>query len=110
MIAACTIIAGNYRPAARVLAQFFLAHHPEASFAVLWSTTHMGASRRRLDTDRRIHWWRPSDLGLDAPQMHRLAGSRRRDRVVHVAQAALPSSACCMREDRPSSISIPTFS
>lgn len=74
MIAACTIIAGNYRPAARVLAESFLAHHPEASFAVLVVDDPHGGIAPETDTDRRIDWWRPSDLGLDAPQMHRLAG------------------------------------
>ena len=34
-VAACTIIARNYLPAARVLAKSFLRHHPDATFAAL---------------------------------------------------------------------------
>ncbi len=35
MVNACTIIAANYLSYARVLADSFLAHHPDGAFTVL---------------------------------------------------------------------------
>jgi glycosyltransferase involved in cell wall biosynthesis len=74
VIDACTIIAGNYLAAARVLAESFFAHHPDGSFTVLV----VDDERRDLslvdELDRRIEWWRLADLGLDTTEIHALAG------------------------------------
>ena len=73
MIAACTIVAGNYLAAARVLGASLFAQHPDASFAVLV----VDDEQRELATDEvldsRIEWWRLADLGLDTDEIHRLA-------------------------------------
>jgi glycosyltransferase involved in cell wall biosynthesis len=70
MLNACTIIACNYLPFARVLADSFFAHHPGASFTVLLIDDEQG---RAAADDRRIEWRRLSDLGLDRDEIRRLA-------------------------------------
>ncbi|MEO8071539.1 MAG: hypothetical protein ABI652_09055, partial [Acidobacteriota bacterium] len=75
MIAACTIVAGNYVAAARVLAESFFAHHPDSSFTVLV----VDDEQRDIapvddELDRRVEWWRLADLGLDTAAIHCLAG------------------------------------
>src|SRR5437899_1455790 len=71
MLSACTIIARNYLPFARVLADSFLAHHPGGSFTVLL----IDDEDRRVEHDHTpIDWRRLTDLGLDRLEIRRLAG------------------------------------
>src|SRR5882672_2591751 len=71
MISVCAIIAGNYLPYVRVLADSFFAHHPGGSLTVLL----VDDEARQLDPgDARIDWWRLSDIGLERDEIHRLAG------------------------------------
>ncbi len=70
-LSACTIIAGNYLPFARVLADSFLAHHPGASLTVLL----IDDEQRELEpADTSIDWRRLSDICPDPREIHRLAG------------------------------------
>ena len=71
-LSACTIIAGNYLPFARVLAESFFAHHPDGSFTVLVIDDEQRELQRREITS--IDWRRLSDIGLDPHEIHRLAG------------------------------------
>jgi hypothetical protein len=71
MLTACTIVACNYLPYARVLADSFFAHHPDGSFVVLLIDDEPAAVDRG---DRRIEWRRLGDLGLDRAEIRRLAG------------------------------------
>src|SRR5579871_6111376 len=80
VVDACTIIAGNYLAAARVLADSFFTHHPDGSFTVLVVDDESGSLPRASDLDsslapacQRIVWWRLADLGLDTAEIHRLA-------------------------------------
>ena len=71
MVNACTIIARNYLAFAKVLADSFLAHHPNGSFTVLV----IDDERRSLTPDKGpIDWRRLGDIGLDEREIHRLAG------------------------------------
>jgi hypothetical protein len=90
MLSACTIIAGNYLPFARVLAASFLAHHPEATFTVLVIDRDESApeppdrpnsraserpnSRGPDLPSPRVTWLTLGDIGLDRHEIHRLAG------------------------------------
>ena len=74
MIHACTIIARNYLPFARVLAESFLSAHPDSSFTVLLVDDEGRDFAPAADGDRRVEWWRLQDLGLDAAEIHLLAG------------------------------------
>lgn len=74
MIHACTIIAGNYLAAVRVLAESFFAHHPDGSFTVLVVDDEPHDIAPIDDLDHRLRWWRLADLGLDTVEIHRLAG------------------------------------
>ena len=70
MLNACTIVACNYLPYARVLADSFFAHHPDGSFVVLL----IDDENRTVDPgDRRIDCRRLSDIGLDREEIRRLA-------------------------------------
>ena len=60
MLNACTIIARNYYPFARVLADSFFVHHPDGSFTVLIIDDE---PRCFSPEDTRIDWRRLSDLG-----------------------------------------------
>jgi hypothetical protein len=71
---ACTIIAGNYVAAARVLAESFFAHHPDGSFTVLVVDDEQREMIAGDELEQRIEWWRLADLGLDTAEIHRLAG------------------------------------
>jgi hypothetical protein len=71
MLSACTIVAANYLPFARVLADSFLAHHPGSQFSILLIDDEQ---RSLAPGDARIASWRLADLGLDAAEIHRLAG------------------------------------
>jgi hypothetical protein len=71
MLSACTIVARNYVPYARVLAESFLAHHPGASFTVLLIDDEARASALPAGA---IAWLRLSDIGLDDREIRRLAG------------------------------------
>jgi glycosyltransferase involved in cell wall biosynthesis len=71
MLNACTIIACNYLPFARVLADSFLANHPGGSFTVLL----IDDEQRTLEApDARVRWLRLGDLPLAAGEIRRLAG------------------------------------
>jgi len=70
MLNACTIVACNYLPYARVLADSLFAHHPDGSFVVLL----IDDEKRMVDPgDRRIDCRRLSDIGLDREEIRRLA-------------------------------------
>jgi glycosyltransferase involved in cell wall biosynthesis/2-polyprenyl-3-methyl-5-hydroxy-6-metoxy-1,4-benzoquinol methylase len=71
MLNACTIIACNYLPFARVLADSFLAHHPGAAFTILLIDDEQGAC---ATDDDRVEWRRLVDIGLDPVEIRRLAG------------------------------------
>jgi len=70
MLNACTIIARNYLPFARVLADSFFVHHSGGSFTVLLIDD---AARQFAPNDDRVEWRRLSDLGLEPREVHRLA-------------------------------------
>jgi glycosyltransferase involved in cell wall biosynthesis/2-polyprenyl-3-methyl-5-hydroxy-6-metoxy-1,4-benzoquinol methylase len=71
MLNACTIIACNYLPYARVLADSFLAHHREGRFTVLLVDDEQ---RAFTPSDDRVSWLRLEDIGLDRVEIRRLAG------------------------------------
>jgi glycosyltransferase involved in cell wall biosynthesis len=68
MLNACTILACNALPYARVLADSFLAHHSGGSFTALLIDDRQGRHPERFDLRR------PGDLGLQEAEIHRLAG------------------------------------
>ena len=71
MLTACTIIACNYLPFVRVLADSFFVHHPNDRFTVLL----VDDEQRQLDVpDARIEWCHLADLAIDQREVHRLAG------------------------------------
>jgi hypothetical protein len=71
MLNVCTIVAANYLPYARVLADSFFAHHPDGAFVVLL----IDDEERAVDPgDGRIDCRRLADLGLDLAEIRRLAG------------------------------------
>src|SRR5262249_10068760 len=70
-VSLCAIIAANYLPYARVLADSFFTHHPDGSLTVLVVDDE---DRRVVPDDPRIDWWRLADLGLTRREIHRLAG------------------------------------
>ena len=66
----CTIIARNYLPAARVLAASFRDHHPDGRIAALIIDDLYG----EVDAAREpFEVLRPSDLGLEVEEFHRMA-------------------------------------
>jgi glycosyltransferase involved in cell wall biosynthesis/SAM-dependent methyltransferase len=67
----CAIIAGNYLPYARVLADSFFAQHPAGSLTILVIDDE---ERRVVPDDPRIDWRRLADLGIAQREIHRLAG------------------------------------
>src|SRR5262245_17225008 len=71
MLSACTIIARNYFPFARVLADSFFANHPDGIFTVLIIDDE---ARQFVPQDPRIDWRRLSDVGIEPAEIHRLAG------------------------------------
>ena len=72
MLNACTIIACNYLPFARVLAESFRAHHPHGQFTILLIDDE---SRSFTPPDEeRVVWRRLSDIGLEHNEIRRLAG------------------------------------
>jgi hypothetical protein len=70
---ACSIISRHQLAAARVLAESFFAHHPDGSFTLLVVDDERREIAPEREIDRRITWWRLSDLGLDAAETRRLA-------------------------------------
>jgi glycosyltransferase involved in cell wall biosynthesis len=74
VIHACTIIAGNYLAAARVLADSLFEQHPDASLTVLVVDDEQHNIAPADELDRRIDWWRLADLGIGPAEIHRLAG------------------------------------
>lgn len=70
MVHACSIIARNYLAHARVLASSFLAHHPQGTFTLLL----VDDEERRFDeSGEPFRCVRLGDIGLEAPQITRLA-------------------------------------
>ena len=105
MLNACTIVACNYLPYARVLADSFFAHHPDGSFVVLL----IDDENRTVDPgDRRIDCRRLSDIGLDREEIRRLAEYLRRHRAGDGSQAASFEDSCSTRGARASPTSIRT--
>jgi glycosyltransferase involved in cell wall biosynthesis/SAM-dependent methyltransferase len=73
MIDACTIVARNYLPHARVLGESFLAHHADGRFTVL--VIDDNADAPAMDERAPAHrLLRLADLGLDTREIGRLAG------------------------------------
>ncbi len=65
---ACTIVARNYLPYARVLAESFLEHHPQGAFTVLLIDGEVP------DADERFSCLRLADIGLSQKEIRQLAG------------------------------------
>jgi glycosyltransferase involved in cell wall biosynthesis/SAM-dependent methyltransferase len=65
---ACTIIAPNYLPYARVLARSFLAHHPQGRFVTLVLDPDGLAA-----TDEPFEIRGPYDIGIERREVHRMA-------------------------------------
>ncbi|MEO7274735.1 MAG: glycosyltransferase [Vicinamibacterales bacterium] len=101
MIDACTIIAGNYVAAVRVLADSFFAHHPDSTFTVLIVDDEARELTPVGDLDRRIEWWRLADLGLDAAAIHCLAGIYD---VTELATSVKPLFLQCLVRGRGSAV------
>jgi len=74
MLNACTIIACNYLPFAKVLTDSFLAYHPDGRFTVLLVDDEWKAFSPGTAIDDRISWLRLADIGLDTVEIARLAG------------------------------------
>src|SRR5438094_8300197 len=72
MLTACTIVASNFLPSARVLAESFFLHHPQGRVTVLLIDDE---DRRCSPDDDAVDWRRLSDLGLERNEIHRLAVS-----------------------------------
>jgi glycosyltransferase involved in cell wall biosynthesis len=63
----CTIVARNYLPFARVLADSFQEHHPEGRFVTLVLDPLDSSDGERFEV------WSPYDLGIDRREVHRMA-------------------------------------
>ena len=72
MLNACTIIACNYLPFARVLADSFRAHHPDGRFTILLIDDEHGAFKPPAEPA--IEWRRLADIGLERAEISKLAG------------------------------------
>jgi glycosyltransferase involved in cell wall biosynthesis/SAM-dependent methyltransferase len=72
MLNACTIIACNYLPFARVLAESFRAHHPDGRFTILLIDDEQRAFTPPAEAS--VEWLRLADIGLDHAEIRRLAG------------------------------------
>jgi hypothetical protein len=101
VIDACTIIAGNYLAAARVLAESFFTQHPDGRFTVLIVDDEARALTADSDLDRRVEWWRLGDLGLDAAAIHCLAGIYD---VTELATSVKPLFLQCLLRARGSTV------
>ncbi len=66
---ACTVATRRFVAQARVLADSFLAHHPGGRFAVLVPDDPHG----EVSVDPRVAVLRPDDVGVDDPELHRMA-------------------------------------
>jgi glycosyltransferase involved in cell wall biosynthesis len=67
-VRACTIVARNYLPAARLLGSTFLSNHPDSTFSILV----VGAeAREKLDDGVEI--LSPYDIGIERAEVHRMA-------------------------------------
>ena len=98
MLSACTIIARNYLPSARVLADSFFANHPDGTFTVLIIDDE---ARQFAPQDPRIDWRRLSDLGIGHAEIHRLAGIYD---VTELATAVKPQLLLRLLEEGRSSV------
>jgi glycosyltransferase involved in cell wall biosynthesis len=65
---ACTIVARNYLPHARVLAESFRGHHPDGTFTVLVIDADEGELR-----DEAFSVLSPYEIGLPRAEIHRMA-------------------------------------
>ena len=70
LISACTIVARNYLPFARVLADSFSTHHPDGRFTLLLIDDEQREFDASLESFTCV---RLSDIGLDAVEIGRLA-------------------------------------
>ena len=71
MLNGCTIVAGNYLPYARVLAESFLRHNPGSTFTLLV----IDDEGQELETGNEpFGVMRLRDIGLSAGEIGRLAG------------------------------------
>ncbi|OLF18343.1 FkbM family methyltransferase [Actinophytocola xanthii] len=68
-----TIVARNYVPAARVLAESFRRHHPEAAFAVLVIDASPDELVALTEEVPGIRFLGPDDISLDAAEFGRMA-------------------------------------
>ncbi len=69
-VQACTIIARNYLPLARVLGASFRAHHPEGNLTVL---VFDDINHEVIAEDEPFDVVRIEDLGEDVPELYRMA-------------------------------------
>src|SRR5205085_8462934 len=67
---ACTIIARNYLPYARVLAESFLEHHPRGRFTTLVLDLGPGESLESGEAFKSIG---PYDIGIEPREVDRMA-------------------------------------
>ncbi|OLF06330.1 hypothetical protein BLA60_32350 [Actinophytocola xinjiangensis] len=72
-ICAGTIVARNYVPAARVLAESFTRHHPDAAFAVLVIDADADELADLTERVPGIRFLGPGDISLDAGEFGRMA-------------------------------------
>ena len=93
MLNACTIIACNYFPFAKVLAESFLAHHPGGRFTVLLVDDE-GGDFTPGPLAGTVTWLRLADIGLDPTEIRRLAGIYDVTRAGDGGQAAARSATC----------------
>jgi hypothetical protein len=66
---ACTVASRRFIGQARVLADSFFEHHPDGRFAVLVPDD----PDRERSVDERVEELRPSDIGFDDVELHRMA-------------------------------------
>ena len=66
---ACTVASRRYLAQARVVVDSFFEHHPEGRFAVLISDD----PERERAVDPRVEELRPTDIGVDEAELHRMA-------------------------------------
>jgi len=94
MLIACTIVARNYLPHARVLTASFLRHHPDGAFYVLLIDDEEGTLDTRAEPFRVL---RLRDIGLDRDEITRLGAIYD---VVELATSVKPVLLQCLL-DRP---------
>ena len=94
MLNACTIIACNYLPFAKVLTDSFLAHHPDGRFTVLLVDDEQRGFDSGPGSDDRVTWLRLGDIGLDTVEIRAPGRHLRRHRARNGGQARSFSGTC----------------